>query len=306
MDNRYTYLPPVPLGAPVRAGVLCEIIQSQRSDVRPGELLFGLGGWEEYFHLSTNNLSHFGKVPRDLPVPLSSLLALAGSSGMSAYFGIHEIARPKAGETMVVTAAAGAAGSLAGQIGKIHGAKVIGVAGGEGKCAWLTGELGFDGAVDYKADDWRARLARHCGRGVDIVFDNTGGQVSDFLMERLNPFARVVLNGLIASYNGEASPQIDATNILMRRARVEGVLATDYSSRYDEAARQLVRWIQEDRLRCRETILDGIESLPQALAMLFDGGNYGKLLVRADRAAVDEIDNRRISPMEICADEQIL
>jgi NADPH-dependent curcumin reductase CurA len=286
MDDKHSYMPPIRVGEVIRAGGLSVIVESRLAGFPEGTLVLGMCGWQDYCVISTQTERFFRRLPPGLPVSLATLTVAAGSSALSAYFGVREIARPQPGETMVVTAAAGAAGSMAGQMGAIFGARVVGVCGSDEKAKWLTETLGFAAAVNYRDRQWETALQSACGRGVDILFDNTGGPVTLALLPRMTPHGRLVLNGMIASYNGEPALQIPAAPVLMRRLRVEGVLATDYLDRQDEALRQMVRWIDEGRLVCAETVVDGLERLPEALAMLFSGGNRGKLLVMADAAAV--------------------
>ena len=193
-----------------------------------------------------------------------------------------EIGAPKAGETVVVSAAAGAVGSVAGQIAKIHGCRVVGLAGSDDKCEWLTGELGFDAAVNYKAADWKKQLRAACPKGVDIDFENVGGPIMEAVFNMLNLRARVVLCGLISGYNesGDESSRANLSPLLVRRVRLEGFIILDYAPRFGEAAAQLGKWLAEGKLKHRETVVEGLENAPETLNRLFDGEKIGKLMLR--------------------------
>jgi NADPH-dependent curcumin reductase CurA len=201
-------------------------------------------------------------------------------TGVTAYFGLREVGQPQPGETVVVSAAAGAVGSVAGQIAKVMGCRVVGIAGGTEKCGWLTGELGFDAAVDYKQADWRAALKAAAPNGVDVNFENVGGEVMAGVTSRMNLGGRIVLCGMISGYNEGKLALGDYGSILMRRLRVQGFIVSDFAPRWGEAVGQLGRWIGEGRIKHRETVVDGLENAPAALNRLFDGENFGKLMIR--------------------------
>jgi NADPH-dependent curcumin reductase CurA len=191
-----------------------------------------------------------------------------------------DIAKPEKGETLLVSAAAGATGSIVGQIGKIHGCRVIGIAGGAEKCKWLTEDLGFDAAVDYKSSDWKEKLAAATPKGIDINFENVGGEIMHAVMDRMNTHGRVVLCGLISGYT-KGDPGLESfARVLVKRLRVEGFIIIDYMDRYMEAATQLGKWKMFGKLRDRETVVQGLEKAPDAINMLFTGGNIGKLIVK--------------------------
>jgi NADPH-dependent curcumin reductase CurA len=285
MDDADGYMPRIRLGEVVRSAGIAQVAESCHPSFRSGELVYGLTGWQEFSVIDNGNESSFGKLPPDISMPVRTLTNLAGATGMAAYFGMCAIARPQPGETLVVTAAAGAVGSLAGQIGKIFGCRVTGVTSSDEKCRWLMEELGFDAAVNYKSGNWRRALEQTCPGGIDILFENAGGEASDFILTRLNSRARIVLCGLIASYHGERQARVFLAPVLMKRLRIEGFLVADYAARFDEALRRLARWTLDGRLQHRETIVDGLEQAPAALNLLFDGGNVGKLLVKTDTTA---------------------
>ena len=200
-------------------------------------------------------------------------------NGLTAFFGM-EIAAPKKGETLVVSAAAGATGSIAGQIGKIHGCRVVGIAGSDDKCAWITKDLGFAAAINYKHPDWKEKLAAATPNGIDIDFENVGGEIMQEVLNRMNLRGRVALCGLISGYTKEDPGLVSLGNILVRRLRVQGFLILDYASRFMEAATQLGQWKMFGKLKDRETIVEGLEKAPDGINMLFTGGNTGKRIVK--------------------------
>jgi NADPH-dependent curcumin reductase CurA len=211
----------------------------------------------------------------------SSFLGVLGMTGLTAYIGMLDIGKPQPGETVVVSAAAGAVGSIAGQLAKIQGARVVGIAGGPEKCALLTDELGFDASVDYKAPDWRDQLKAATPDGIDVDFENVGGEIMEAVFGRLNIRARVALCGLISGYNDDApaGPR-NFGNLLIQRVHLEGFIVLDHFGRASEVAPKLAGWMGEGKLKAQETVVEGFEQLPSAINMLFDGKNTGKLVVK--------------------------
>ena len=278
LNETRTYLSPVPLGSTVRGTALGVVEASANERFKPGERVMGLLGWQLYAVSDGRGLT---PVP-DLGVPLTAYLGLFGHIGLTAYFGLLEIGQPRAGETFVVSAAAGAVGSLVGQIGKIHGCYVVGIAGTDEKCRWITAELGFDAAINYKTESVPERLKALCPRGVDIYFDNVGGPILDAVLSRINLRARIVLCGLISQYNaGKPTPgPYNFGAVLVQRARIEGFIVLDYVPRALEAFPHLAQWYMQGKLKYRVHIVDGLEQAPAALNMLFDGANQGKLIVQ--------------------------
>lgn len=281
MSAREQYLPPVGIGEVMR-GVTVGVVEESRADgFAPGDIVMpGEGGWQLY----TISAARLARKLKPVPgVPLTAHLSILGPTGLTAYFGLLEIGQPKPGEVLVVSAAAGAVGSAVGQIGKIMGCKVIGIAGGPAKCAWLTGALGFDGAVDYKAEDVGAALDRLCPEGVDIDFENVGGAIMDAVFERLRQNGRMALCGMIAGYNDEGplpGPR-DFGRILMQRLTVRGFIVIDYLPRAREAFTRLGQWIAEGRLKWKDHVVEGgLAGAPDALSRLFTGNHDGKLLLR--------------------------
>jgi NADPH-dependent curcumin reductase CurA len=276
-----SYLPAVGIGEVMRAAGLAEVVESRDKEFKKGDKVVGLTAMQDYCVIDpANRRGSFRKVP---PVPFLSdtaFLGVLGITGITAYFGMMDIAKPQKDETLVVSAAAGATGSIAGQIGKIHGCRVVGIAGGAEKCKWLTEELGFDAAVDYKQPDWKEKLAAATPKGVDIDYENVGGEIMHEVLKRMNLHGRVVLCGLISGYTKEDPALESFATILRKRLRVQGFIVMDYMSRYMEAATQLGKWKMFGKLKDRETIVEGLEKAPDAINMLFTGGNIGKLIVK--------------------------
>ncbi len=276
-----TYLPAVGIGEVMRAAGLAEVVDSRHADFKKGNKVVGLTGLQDYCVIDpAEKRGSFRKIP---PVPFLSdtaFLGVLGVTGITAYFGMMDIAKPQKGETLVVSAAAGATGSIAGQIGKIQGCRVVGIAGGPEKCTWLTDELGFDAAIDYKQADWKEKLAAATPKGVDINYENVGGEIMHEVLQRMNLHGRVVLCGLVSGYTKEDPALESFATILRKRLRVQGFIVLDYLDRFMEAATQLGKWKMFGKLKDRETIVEGLEKAPDAINMLFTGGNIGKLIVK--------------------------
>jgi len=280
MTNARSYVPPVEIGEVMRGHCTARVIESRHPEYGVGDLVVGVFGWQDYAVSDGNGLMPVNTVPGDVPLTLP--LGTLGITSLTAYFGLRDIGKPKAGETVVVSGAAGATGSVAGQIAKIHGCRVIGIAGGPEKCEWLTGELGFDGAIDYKAEKVSARLRELCPHGLDVFWDNVGGEQLEAALSNLARGARIVICGAISSYNASSPPPgpRNYMNLLARRARMEGFVVFDYLTRTDEAMAELVPWVMEGKIRHREDVRDGLENAPKALLDLFSGANTGKLIVK--------------------------
>ncbi|MGO8917260.1 MAG: NADP-dependent oxidoreductase [Stellaceae bacterium] len=280
MSDREQYMPPVAIGEVMRGGAIGRVVASASERWNIGDLLRGQLGWQDYYLAVDGAPAMLSPLPKDLPVPLPAMLGACGTTGLTAYFGLLELGEPKPGETVVVSAAAGAVGSVVGQIAKMRGCRAVGIAGGAEKCRWLTAELGFDAAVDYKAPGWREALAAATPDGVDINFENVGGEIMAAVMARMKLGGRMPLCGLISGYNSEGSAVGDFTPILMKRLAVRGFIVTDFLPRWPDAGRELVGWVRDGRIKHRETIVDGLEQAPAALNRLFDGDNLGKLMVK--------------------------
>ncbi|MCH0564211.1 NADP-dependent oxidoreductase [Streptomyces sp. MUM 2J] len=278
LDDRPSYLPPVGIGEVMRAGSVIEVTASNHPGFQPGDHVVGTFGVQEYVVSDGRGAM---KVDTSLAAP-STYLGALGMPGMTAYFGLLDVGALKDGETVVVSGAAGAVGSIAGQIAKAKGCRVVGIAGGPEKCAMLTDELGFDAVIDYRAEDVRKALRRHAPDGIDVYFDNVGGDVLDAALTRLAMHARVVVCGAISQYNN-TTPVKGPSNylsLLVRRARMEGFVVFDYAERYAQAAREISAWIGAGRIKVKEHVVTGsVDDFPETLGMLFRGENVGKLVL---------------------------
>lgn len=277
LNDQPGYLPPVALGEVIRAAGVGEVVESRCDAYKVGDIVTTLTGFQQYAIIRDDIFS--------TPIPGESdqraIMSVYGSGGATAYFGMKEVGRPKPGDTVVVSAAAGATGSIAGQIARILGARVVGIAGGPQKCRIVVEDFGFDACIDYKNADLRAALKQHCPKGVDVYFDNVGGQILDAVLGRLAANARVVLCGVISSYlTGEHPGPANYVNLLSKTASMQGFNALAMWDRFDEAFADLRKWGSEGLLVHRETVYDGLESCIDALNGLFTGANVGKMLVR--------------------------
>jgi NADPH-dependent curcumin reductase CurA len=279
MNDRVSYAPPVALGAVMVGGVVGRITRSNHPDFPDGTIVEGRLGWQDYA------LSDGKGVRRIDPTlaPISTALGVLGMPGLTAYFGLLDVGQAVAGETVVVSGAAGAVGSLAGQIARIKGCRVVGVAGSDAKVEWLLGELGFDAAFNYKTEpDPAARFRALCPQGVDVYFDNVGGVLTDAVFSLLNVHARVSVCGQISQYNAER-PELGPRllwGLIETRSKVQGFLVSDYAPRFKEAGAALAAWLKAGRIQYRETIVAGLENAPKAFLDLFHGTNVGKQLVK--------------------------
>jgi len=275
IDDRPNYLPPVPLGGVMRGTSIGEVIESKLEGYAKGDLVSGMLGWQE-FGIADGSA-------RLIPSGVDPTLAIStlGLTGVTAYFGLLAIGEPKEGDTVVVSGAAGATGSVVGQIAKLKGCRVIGIAGGAEKCAWLTNEAHFDAAIDYKSEDVDERLEALCPDGMDVFFDNVGGPILNSALGRLAHGARVVICGSISGYNTEERPPGPANyyNIVQKRARMEGFVILDYLPRAGEAVADLVKWVGEGRIAWKADIQSGFENAPKTLLRLYQGSNFGKQLL---------------------------
>ena len=278
-SGQQSYVAPVAIGEVMRGGAVGVVEASRHPGFPVGARVRGLLGWQQYALSDGRNLT---LLPDDPALPPTAHLGLLGHIGQTAYFGLLEIGRPQAGETLVVSAAAGAVGSLVGQIGKLHGCHVIGIAGSDEKCRWIAEELGFDGAINYRTQDVGAKLNQLCPHGIDVGFENVGGAILDAILARINLRARIVVCGLIAQYNaaGAVPGPYNFQQILMQRARVEGFIVSDFAARAPEANSALRRWYEEGKLKYRVDVVEGLRNAPAALNRLFDGSNAGKLIVK--------------------------
>lgn len=280
MSDREQYLPPVGIGDVMRGTTIGVVEESRSPKFARGDLVLPAeGGWQLY---SINPGKMCRKIAPQQDVPLTAYLSVLGATGLTAYFGLLDVGNPQPGETVVVSAAAGAVGSVVGQIAKIKGCKVIGIAGGADKCRWIVDELGFDAAIDYKAENVGEALDRLCPEGVDVNFENVGGEIMDAVFSRLRRNGRMALCGMISGYNSEGpmpGPK-EFDRILMQRLTVRGFIVIDYLPRAREAFVDLSQWIAEGRLKWKDHIVDGLAEAPAALQRLFTGNHDGKLVVR--------------------------
>jgi NADPH-dependent curcumin reductase CurA len=276
--SRDTYLPAIKLGEVMRSGAGGRVVASRNASFAVGDHVIGMLGWQDYALVRAG-----GPFPTKVPpgVPLETAMSVLGLTGITAYFGLVDIGKPQAGETVVVSGAAGATGSVVGQIARILGCRAIGIAGGKDKCEWLGREAHFDGVIDYKTENVGARLKELCPKGIDVYFDNVGGDILDHALAQLAMRGRVVLCGAIATYgDGELRPgPKHYINILLKRGRMEGFIVLDYMARAGEALAKLGPWVSEGKIAHREDVLRGLENAP-ALRRLFTGENLGKQLVR--------------------------
>jgi NADPH-dependent curcumin reductase CurA len=271
-----TYLPAIEIGAPIRSGGIGTIIESRNERYPVGARVFGMLDWQRYA-VRERGL-------RILPdgVPPEAALSVFGTTGLTAYFGLLDVGRPNEGETVLVSGAAGATGSIVGQIARIKGCRVVGIAGSDEKCAWLTDDLGFDAAINYKTEHIRRAIRNACPDGVDVFFDNVGGEILEAAIGNLALRGCVVMCGAISQYN-DAAPSPGPNNLAMlisKRARIEGFLIFDYADRYGEATADLAEWVTTGRIQYSTDVIDGLEQAPMALNRLFTGANTGKVMVR--------------------------
>ena len=276
MNEGKSYVPPVPLGAVMCGEVVGEVLASRNPHFAVGDFVHGDLGWQLY---AISNGKGLRKV--DPRVPLAANLSVVGMPGATAWRGLVDIGAPKSGETVVVSAAAGAVGGLVGQIAKIKGCRAVGIAGGADKCRYVVEQLGFDACIDYKTGDLRAQLKAATPDGVDIYFDNVGGEILDTVLARMNPFSRLPLCGLISQYNASESYGVkNFRSILVNRIRVQGFIVFDDQAKLRAALTDLAQWVAEGRLRWHETIAEGIRSAPEAFIGMLHGQNLGKQLVK--------------------------
>lgn len=277
---RDTYLPAIGIGEVIRSFGVGQVVESRCDGFRVGQLVQGGVGWQDYLVTDGEGTLPLSTLPPGTDIPLA--LSVLGLTGITAYFGLLEIGRPQPGETVVVSGAAGATGSVVGQIARIQGCRVVGIAGGPDKCAWLTEKAGFHEAIDYKSERVDRRLRALCPDGIDIFFDNVGGETLDAALANLAMRGRVVICGAIAGYN-EKVPSPGPRNylsLLVKRGRMEGFIVLDFMDRAGEAVESLSKWVREGKLQHEEDILEGLENAPAALVRLFEGKNRGKQLVK--------------------------
>src|SRR5262245_26366261 len=281
MEDRPSYMPPVKIGEVMRAGSVGQVVESNAPAYKKGDLVQSTGGWQD-FYVSSPGRSPLGLAKLPPGVTPTQALGVLGVTGLTAYWGLLDLGQPKAGETVLVSGAAGATGSVAGQIARIKGCRVVGIAGGADKCRWLKEKARFDDVIDYKRENVDQRIAALCPKGVDVFFDNVGGEILEAALNHLAMRARVVLCGGISSYNATEPPPgpRNIMNLVNMRARMEGFIVIDYMSRNDVAIPELLRWIKSGELVHQEDIQQGFENIPETLTRLFTGKNLGKQLLK--------------------------
>ena len=278
MNDGKSYIKPVGIGEVMRAGGAGRVVASKNPKFAVGDHVYGTTGIQEY---CITDGTGFSKVDTKL-APLPVYVGALGMTGMTAYFGLLDVGQPKPGETVVVSGAAGATGSVVGQIAKIKGCRVVGIAGGAAKCQYLVKELGLDAAIDYKAEDVSKALRQHCPKGIDVYFDNVGGDILDAVLAQINLGARIAICGAISQYNN-TTPIKGPSNylsLLINRATMRGFIVFDFASRYAEALRELAGWLKAGKLKTREDVVEGLQTFPDTLLKLFKGENNGKLMIK--------------------------
>ena len=278
MNDGKSYIAPVGIGDVMRAGGIGRVVASNDASLAVGDSVVGATGVQDYTVVKAKDMT---KVDPHL-APLPRYLGALGMPGLTAYFGLLDIGQPKEGETVVVSAAAGAVGAVVGQIAKIKGCRAIGIAGGPDKCRYVVEKLGFDAAIDYKNEDVRAGLAQHCPKGIDIYFDNVGGDILDTVLSMLARHARVIICGAISQYNKLESIEgpRNYMSLLVNHARMEGFVVFEYAARYPEGVQALAGWMIGGKLKAREDVVEGLETFPDTLQRLFRGENFGKLVIK--------------------------
>ena len=283
MNEGKSYIAPVGIGEVMRAGGIGKITASEHPNFAVGDLVSGAFGVQEWLTVPADQIKRSGLTKIDLRVgTIGQWLNVLGMPGMTGYFGLMDVGLPQAGETVVVSGAAGAVGQTVGQLAKIKGCRVVGIAGGAAKCEWVVKELGFDACIDYKAGDVKAGLKEHCPKGVDIYFDNVGGDILDAVLTRITRGARIIICGAISQYNATSAVQgpKNYLSLLVNRARMQGIVVFDYADRYHLAVAEMAVYLKDGRMKSREDTVIGLENFPEALTRLFTGENFGKLVLQ--------------------------
>ena len=283
MNEGKSYIPPVGIGEVMRAGGIGEVIASKNAAFAVGDIVSCTLGTQEYCLVPGTEIKRSGVFKIDLRLgSQTQWLNVLGMPGMTGYFGLMDVGQPQPGETVVVSGAAGAVGQTVGQLAKIKGCRVVGIAGGPQKCAWVVKELGFDACIDYKTGDVKAGLKEHCPKGVDIYFDNVGGDILDAVLTRINRKARIIICGAISQYNNTTPVKGPANylSLLVNRARMEGIVVFDYADRYHLAVAELAGYLKDGRMKSREDVVVGLDTFPETLLKLFNGENFGKLVLQ--------------------------
>ncbi len=283
MNEGKSYIPPVGIGEVMRAGGIGKVIASANPKFAVGDVVTAGLGVQEYASFDEASIKRSGVAKIDLRMgSINQWLNVLGMPGMTGYFGLMDVGQPKAGETVVVSGAAGAVGQTVGQLAKIKGCRVVGIAGGKAKCDWVVSELGFDACIDYKGGSVRDGLKEHCPNGVDIYFDNVGGEILDHVLAKINRKARIIICGAISQYNNTTAVQgpKNYLSLLVNRARMEGIVVFDYADRYGIAIAEMAGYLKDGKMKSKEDIVVGIETFPETLLKLFNGENFGKLVLQ--------------------------
>src|SRR5215510_12936887 len=281
MNEGRSYIAPVGIGDVMRAGGAGRVIASGNPAFAVGDHVTGVLGAQEYALIDAQSTRGLTKVdPKLLPLPV--YVGALGMTGLTAYFGLLEVGQAKAGDTVVVSGAAGATGMVVGQIAKIKGCRAVGIAGGMDKCSYAVNDLGFDACIDYKGQNVAEELRKHCPKGVNVYFDNVGGEILDIVLAQLARGARVVLCGAISQYNSTTGIKgpVNYLSLLVNSARMEGFIVFNYAARYGEAAREMAGWMMAGKLKSKEDIVEGFQTFPETLLKLFRGENFGKLMIK--------------------------
>jgi NADPH-dependent curcumin reductase CurA len=282
MNEGKSYIAPVGIGEVMRAGGIAQVIASRHAGFSNGDLVSCAPGVQEYCLIPAAELGRSGIFKIDLALgSITQWLNVLGMPGMTGYFGLMDVGQPQAGETVVISGAAGAVGQTVGQVAGILGCRVVGIAGGPAKCEWVVKELGFDACIDYKSGDVKAGLKQHCPKGVDIYFDNVGGDILDAVLTRIARKARIIICGAISQYNNTTPIKGPANylSLLVNRARMEGIVVFDYADRFPIAIQVLAGYLADGRMKSKEDVVSGIEAFPEVLLKLFNGDNFGKLVL---------------------------
>ena len=282
MNEGKSYIAPVEINAVMRAGGVGRVIASNNPAFTVGDYVNAGLDVQEYCLIPEENIKRSGMFKVDPSLGLTTWTNVLGMPGMTGFFGLLEVGLPKAGETVVVSGAAGAVGQTVGQIAKLKGCRVVGIAGGQAKCDWVVKELGFDACIDYKNSDVRKGLKEHCPNGVDIYFDNVGGEILDMVLAKINRKARIIICGAISQYNNTTPVKGPANylSLLVNRARMEGIVVFDYADRYHLAVAEMAGYLRTGAMKSKEDVVQGIENFPEALLKLFNGENFGKLVLQ--------------------------
>jgi len=281
MNEGKSYIPPVEIGAVMRASGVGQVIASNNPDFAVGDYVNAGLDVQEYCLIAQENIKRSGIFKVGPSLGLTTWTNVLGMPGMTGFFGLLEVGMPKAGETVVVSGAAGAVGQTVGQIAKLKGCRVVGIAGGQAKCDWVVKELGFDACIDYKNSDVRKGLKEHCPNGVDIYFDNVGGEILDMVLAKINRKARIIICGAISQYNNTTPVKGPANylSLLVNRARMEGIVVFDYADRYHLGVAEMAGYLKAGTMKSKEDVVSGIENFPETLLKLFNGENFGKLVL---------------------------